>query len=144
MNQLDKIVDGYLEAAAFFDGPENGAGRFPKSEIKKAAAICAEFVNACGPLAQQAVNLYGARSFGIDLWLTAAGHGAGFWDRSELEKGAAANIEFVDRYGAKYSADLGANLGEMLTAAAYGTHAHIAKFAYKSVYPAAGGWLYIE
>lgn len=50
----------------------------------EAEKVVAEFAATCGPLADEAVERYGAERFGHDLALTCNGHGAGFWDRDEL------------------------------------------------------------
>lgn len=142
---LDQVVDGYLEAAEWADKPEGSNARFPKSQIEKARVDCAEFIAACGPLADQAVGLpgYSCVQFGRDFWLTRCGHGVGFWDRKELEEKPVQNWFAVDRNGKQYLInERGETLGDYLSAIAYGG-AHISKFAYASL-DAYRGWLYFN
>lgn len=54
----------------------------------EASAICHQFCRAnAAKLAEADARGVGPDSLGHDLWLTAAGHGAGFWDRKDLEAG---------------------------------------------------------
>ena len=84
---MPDIVNGYLECAEWADKPEGSAARFPADSQTRAARDCAAFVQACGPLAERALMArgYSATRFGHDFWLSRSGHGAGFFDRSELD-----------------------------------------------------------
>lgn len=141
---LDKIVDGYLEAAEFTDTPEGGHARFPKSEIAKALNICRLFVDACGVLAVLALDSegYTPEQFGRDFWLTRCGHGTGYWDRDELTGVIGDPFVCVDRIERKWTLDAGTTLGRALSVVAYGNGGMISPFAYAYVY-AVNGWLYL-
>ena len=145
---LDRIVDGHLECAAWVDCPENSAARFSNAAKAHARQDCAAFIQACGPLVDQAINQtgYTAERFGHDFYLTRCGHGAGFWDRSELEVDAGCNVPCIDRDGRQYracSVDDSCTLGDALTALASGTSGNISRFYTGGVY-AYGGWLRFE
>lgn len=49
--------------------------------------IVQTFVDTHAPDCQEWITRYGEESLGHDLWLTAQGHGAGFWDRGAGELG---------------------------------------------------------
>lgn len=145
MSTLDRIIEGYLECAAWTDSPEGLRARFSNEAKRKAREDCAAFVTACGPLVTQAVDLpgYSPERFGHDFWLTRCGHGAGFWDRNELTVHACANVAFTDRDGRQYracSVSEECTLGDALSMIAYGNNKHISRFAYASL-DAYGGWL---
>lgn len=143
--QLDRMVDGYLECAAWADKPEGSSARFPASEKAKARKACQAFVDACGPLVDQALRQpgYSAERFGHDFWLTRCGHGTGYWDRDELKVDTAFNVTFPDRDKRTQATGPGVELGDSLSAVCYGTSDYISPFAYAGV-DAYRGWLYIH
>lgn len=134
---VDRMVDGYLECAAWADSPEGSKARFCQSSKDQARQDCIAFVDACGPLANQAVNLpgYTSERFGHDFWLTRCGHGAGFWDRDELKVDTAFNVTFSDRDGRTQAVNPGMELGDALSDIAYGFISRASVYAYR-------GWLY--
>lgn len=144
-NQFKQMVDGYLEAVDFAEKPEGQNPRFPRSTIERAQADCREFVDACGPLADKAVDLpgYSAVQFGRDFWLTRAGHGVGFWERGELNVDAGFCVTFVDRNGKTFATAPENGLGEELSRIAYGDASMIARFAYAEAY-SYRGWYYFS
>lgn len=95
-DDLQTVVDHFLIAAVWADCPE-GTNPRPCAESRAQAwRIVSEFVDA-NPLSYRAAMAresegYGSHpdagsaqaAFGHDLYLTLAGHGCGFWDRSEL------------------------------------------------------------
>lgn len=144
-----RIVAGYLECAAWADAPEGSAARFTAAARHQAAAVCAAFVEYVGPeLTAQALDAvgYSPERFGHDFWLTRCGHGAGFWDRDELDAPACTLPALRDRDGhpspimQRGKPAAAADLGDVLSAAAYGTDSTISPFAYPSL-QAYGGWL---
>ena len=94
---LDLFTRGYIEAAFF---TETGDGDDAERDLEHASVAelapdalaravrdCAAFqAEAAKPL-WSAYNLrnYEPEQAGRDFWLTRNGHGAGFWDRPELE-----------------------------------------------------------
>ena len=140
---LGDMTCGYLDCAQWADKPEGSNARFTKSAIDAARHDCTEFLLACGPLADQAIDAYGASRFGHDFWLTRCGHGAGYWDRDELQiEPCTTDIIAIDRNGKHYGAMLRGNeLGDVLSNIAYGNSPNISKFAYASL-DAYRGWLY--
>ncbi len=124
---IASMVNGYTDCAVWTDcGPDSdipeGAG-FSAEALNKLNADCAAFIAACGePLLDALAELapeYGDERFGHDFWLTRNGHGAGYWDRSELEsKLGHASVSLGDDAGRA-----GLTLGELLTqrATAQGT-----------------------
>lgn len=147
-DQFQQMVDAYVHAAEWADKPEGSSARFSKGSRVVAAKDCRKFLDAVGTLADQAIALrgYSACQFGADFWLTRCGHGAGYWDRDELKVDASCNPQLVDRDGKPYNActdGQACTLGDVLTAAAYGTTNAISPFAYSSL-QAIGGWLYFE
>jgi hypothetical protein len=113
LDGCDEFTAGYIEAIFFAEcdhGAETGReylakaedpdgngteGSFPASasagDLSAAAlatikADCEAFqTKAAGMLAEAAARGYSAARAGLDFWLTRNGHGAGFWDREELE-----------------------------------------------------------
>lgn len=103
-NIFDAVVKHYLIACDWADKPEGTNPRITKSSKFVARAFVADFVETCeksGGLFSKAMarEEYGfsamadgcprltanAAAFGHDVWLTCAGHGVGFWDRSALD-----------------------------------------------------------
>lgn len=141
---IERIIDGYLECAAWADSPEDSRARFPHKARDTARVIVGAFLTIAGPLVSQAIGRpgYSPERFGHDLWLTRTGSGTGFWDRAELECPPVSRVPFVDRDGKprKWGAD--ATLGEALSAIAYGDE-WISPFAYPGL-TAYRGWLYFD
>ncbi len=140
---FEEVVQGYLTCAAWADAPEGSNARFTKQAKRLAADSCSKFIAACGPLFQQAVRAvgYSPARFGHDFWLNRKGHGAGFWDRDELELMVEGTAPLaVDRNGARY--EVTTELGKALSEIAYGTQARISRFAYHPEVEASKGWLY--
>lgn len=95
--QLQTMARHYVIAAIWADAPEGTHPRATKAAYRIALERCTRFVELIGPLFGQAIACegYGAHpdcgniepacaAMGHDLYLTSAGHGAGFWDRTEL------------------------------------------------------------
>lgn len=140
-SSFEDFVAGYLACAQWADAPEDSCARFTKAALLQAAADCREFIEACGPLIEQAAELRNWNSLGHDFWLTRCGHGSGFWDRDELcEVAPCATVYGVARWNAGCYAldpdDLACALAEI----AYGTNARISRFAYAEL-TAYRGWL---
>lgn len=113
---LTRMVSGYTECIAWADcnedcGPEFEGASFSAELLAAAETDCAAFIAQCGEtLLDQLAELapeYSDERFGHDFWLTRGGHGAGFWDRKELET----RTEIGDKVG-------GYTLGERLTSVA--------------------------
>src|SRR5690606_5349913 len=88
---LERMVSGYVECMEWADcGPDNETyeKEWSTTVAEKAVFDCAAFIAACGqPLLDTLAELapsYSDERFGHDFWLTRNGHGAGFWDRDEL------------------------------------------------------------
>ena len=88
---LDAFVRAYIAAAYFTDTGEDDQ---PPTDAElsneaRAAALedCRAFARAAHPLLREAVSRagYDSARAGHDFWLTRNGHGAGFWDRTELD-----------------------------------------------------------
>lgn len=111
------VLRGFIYCLEWAEAPEGARPRMPRVTANAAASIVEDFTTQHRALYAAAIDRlgYDADRFGHDLWLTLAGHGAGFWDRPELEEGG---------------------LGEALTAA-------VDAFGRREAY-AAGGWFYIS
>lgn len=91
--QLAIVAEHYLNAACWADCEEGTNPRAPAQTVQHARQICAAFIDRWPVLFKAAIER-GHRAgsspeaaFGHDLWLTTRGHGAGFWDRTELDDG---------------------------------------------------------
>lgn len=144
MKTLACVARGYLECAAWADAPEGSAARFTNTAQAQALDECKDFIEACGPLFDEACDQIGytPERFGHDFWLTRCGHGAGFWDRCELNTHARGPLPpFVDRNGTSFvPAGSVTTLGDLLSVLAYGDAGHISAFAYPTL-EACRGWL---
>lgn len=132
---FEAFVAGYLECAAWAsgDGEENEsyeAFEFAPSAELRAQAVCRAFIEACGPLIEQAAEVREWEYLGHDFWLTRCGHGTGFWDRDELKIEPCATVYGVARWdGPCYSSDYRGNeLRHVLSAIASGTSRAIGRF----------------
>lgn len=95
-DQLDSFAQGYVTALFFTDGgPDEGqlgdAGFSDLAPDTLAAILadCANFQNAASltfaEMEKWADGGWRMDRLGHDFWLTRNGHGAGFWDREELD-----------------------------------------------------------
>lgn len=88
---LEQMVNGYLEAAVWTDSPDDGTewGQLSQDATEKAKKDCQSFAlkaHLAGiPLESLKDAAY--QQIGHDLWLTRNGHGAGFWDRPKMYNG---------------------------------------------------------
>lgn len=94
--QIQKVADHFIVAAIWADAPEGTRPRATTGTQARAFDICKAFIDRNHDLFNRAMERatvgYGAHpdagsaeaAFGHDLWLTLQGHGAGFWDRTEL------------------------------------------------------------
>lgn len=142
---FSQVVHGYLACAAWADAPEGSNAQFTKKAEVTAAADCGKFIEACGPLFQQAIEAvgYSPSQFGHDFWLTRQGHGTGFWDRNELKLELEGDAPLAtDRNGVLYP--VAAELGKALSNIAFGTHSHISRFGHQPSVTASRGWLHFD
>lgn len=92
---IESLAKHYIEACTWADSPEGTRPRATKQARGVALKMCREFANRAekqiGTLKQ--FPAYWAHpdcagkmeaALGHDLWLTSAGHGAGFFDRDTL------------------------------------------------------------
>ena len=102
-HRIKIMAEHYIIAALWADAPEGTRPRVTRQAKEKALTDCLAFCQACGPdvlrdVQRRHADGYGAHpdcgqafpefaAMGHDLWLTRNGHGAGFWDRKELEEG---------------------------------------------------------
>lgn len=99
---FDDFVQGYEAAALWsstdtvFDKETGGEKNIELDEYEAAPETkavfrenCREFCDFAAPLLAEAIerNGYTAERAGHDFWLTRNHHGAGFWDRNELDEG---------------------------------------------------------
>ena len=95
--QILEVSKHYLTACIWADCPEGTHPRAPTAAQRAAFDTCKRFIDAHLDLFNDAMARadagYGSHpdagsaeaAFGHDLYLTTAGHGTGFWDRSELD-----------------------------------------------------------
>lgn len=131
---FESFVAGYLECAAWASNDDGHDGlesfEFSPSAVLAAQADCRAFIEACGPLIEQAAEVREWSSLGHDFWLNRCGHGTGFWDRDELtELTPCATVYGVKRWGGPcYSTDSRNDLGHALGDIASGTSRAIGQF----------------
>jgi len=92
---LARMLNGYTECAEWADcGPdhETSGKDWSPELLAEMETDCARFVALCDETLPELLNDlaelapdYSDERFGHDFWLTRNGHGAGFWDRKELE-----------------------------------------------------------
>lgn len=91
-----KILQHYLIAALWSSHDDNGdsfdskfdISDFSNDDRRKAQMDIKKFISKASRfLAQIDRSVYDEENIGHDFWLTRNGHGAGFWDRSELPEG---------------------------------------------------------
>lgn len=93
---LDTIARHMCIAAVWADCEEGTHPRISAQALKTARAYAERFVSEFSVLTWQAMHAEGygahpdagspAAAFGHDLYMTAVGHGVGFWDRRELDE----------------------------------------------------------
>lgn len=95
-NALDEFCQGYVEAMFFTssgyqEDEDLEDATFDELHAETIARIerdCEAFQTANAALLDEAYQRdYTPEQAGRDYWLTRNGHGAGFWDRSELQEG---------------------------------------------------------
>jgi hypothetical protein len=117
--RLDAFTQGYIEGL-FFTEMEHGTdseshdpelhsslpGDLTLADLSPeglAACVeeCRDFQEANAALLDEAYERgYSEHRAGVDYWLTRNGHGAGFWDRTELEEGGLGDkLSDACRYG---------------------------------------------
>lgn len=91
---MDAFTTAYIEALYFTDTGEGGQpaadAELAPEALAAFAADCASFQQSYGPALAAACDRpgYDMARAGHDFWLTRNHHGAGFWDRTELDEGA--------------------------------------------------------
>ena len=84
---LLEIGEAFADAALWADREEGTSPRATR-QLKGVGMSLAAYLAQLQPAAVgEAIERQGLQQFGHDLFLTVAGHGAGFWDRRELEDG---------------------------------------------------------
>lgn len=90
----DKFVTGYASAMFFTNGDTGDEGRLNRLGTKRLTRAARKAIQAdCDDFrALVAADLeaayargYSEEQAGVDFWFTRQGHGAGYWDRGELE-----------------------------------------------------------
>lgn len=115
------VAKHYVIAAIWADCEEGTNPRAPASTVARARWLAWEFLEIVGPAAIELAKRahddrgYGSHpdcgtdrpwlaAMGHDLWLTAGGHGTGFWDREELhEKHADYLTQCAERFEGIYA-----------------------------------------
>lgn len=92
---LDTIARHFIIAAIWADAPEGTQPRATRAAMQAARVYVGRFTAAYPELCEAVLDCedYGwhngqrdaAAAFGHDLYLTARGHGVGFWDRDTLK-----------------------------------------------------------
>lgn len=97
-HKLDQFTQAYIEAMFFTDASDPDDGDLQDATVhdlaeetwNQIASECAAFQEAATDLLSRAYTqsdgTYDDSRAGHDFWLTRNGHGAGFWDRKELER----------------------------------------------------------
>lgn len=87
---LQNAVDGYLYCAIWTNELEQkyDTSDFSEESYEKATQDVEKFLELAGDLISKIDfdTEFDYSSIGHDFWLTRNGHGAGFWDRKNLEK----------------------------------------------------------
>lgn len=85
--EIEDVLIGYIEAAIWADMPEDDScgniDEVAPESLELAKTDIAQFL--CFAKFQLPIYPCDAAQMGHDIWLTRNGHGAGFWDRTELE-----------------------------------------------------------
>lgn len=92
---VERVIAGYREAMEFTDcarGDELEGKEFSDALVTKLRLDCLAFLSACAEYEPGLVDKvaeyapdYEDEQMGRDFWLTRNGHGAGFWDRKQLD-----------------------------------------------------------
>lgn len=96
-DHIKRFIDGYITAALWSSTDDRGESLdlnyndedLSKDARREAEKDCRDFIAKASALLQRATDRVGytwARA-GHDLWLSRNGHGAGYWDRTELYEG---------------------------------------------------------
>lgn len=82
---VEEILNGYIHSALWTEELDDryDISDVQEDSLEKARRDIKLFVQKAGDL----LNGIDNSSIGHDFWLTRNGHGAGFWDRKELEGG---------------------------------------------------------
>lgn len=84
---LQTVGRAFAECAVWADSEEGTRPRVT-DQLQGVGMSLAAYLAQLQPAAVgEAIKRQGLQQFGHDLFLTASGHGAGFWDRRELEAG---------------------------------------------------------
>ncbi len=115
---IDAVAAGFIGAALWADCEEGTSPNATKAARENARAFALSFINANLALYLAAIDRvgYSVGRFGYDLYMTAVGHGVGFWDRDELSED---------------------DLGDELTAALDVMRVHVEAEFYR-------GWMYVR
>ena len=90
MIDLDQMTRGFIACMLWAenshltdDGPDLSPDDCAPSTLSAARELCESFAHYCAETGLDLDDVPGmdAARIGHDLWLTQAGHGAGFWDR---------------------------------------------------------------
>lgn len=82
---LQAIGAGFAVAAIWADSEEGSSPRVTSQLVNVGMALAAHLAQLQPAAVGEAIERQGLQQFGHDLFLTVAGHGAGFWDRQELQ-----------------------------------------------------------
>lgn len=109
---VDKFTEGYIESMLWteeenlneeFGHTDWGQDKLAKETMKEVLGVCKNFQHDNAQLLEEAYQRpgYNAERAGHDFWLTRNGHGAGYWDRTELEEGGLGDklSEAAKQYG---------------------------------------------
>lgn len=90
--QLDDFIRSYMECALWSSSDNETSldahysfDDIPPETWEKAKTDCRKFLEGNGLLDFENLEDYNASDAGHDFWLTRNRHGAGFWDRTQLE-----------------------------------------------------------
>jgi len=93
-----EILDGYLEAALWSSGEEFDEFSIYDIDEKSIDEAHLDIENFVGKAGDLLVDFpMGYSQIGHDFWLTRNGHGAGFWDRKELEDGLGEKLTKISK-----------------------------------------------
>lgn len=135
---IEDATKGLLECVLWIEAAEGCNPRLTKASRVEARKLVKEFVEAAGDLMKD--YSMSASQFGHDLWLTSNGHGAGFWDRAELQSDKPYKFTVIDRDGKAFEAET-CGIGKALTELAYSDKISRFELVDTCFYR---GWLYFE
>lgn len=107
---IQTMAKHYLIAAVWADKPEGTNPRITKDAQAHAERICMKFAGLIAPFYADILACPGywahpdcdgapEAALGHDLYLTSAGHGAGFWDRDTLPEELGAKLSALCGHG---------------------------------------------